>query len=263
MKFNLLISCMHEEDMGILTRSNVQSDVVVVNQCEHNSVEEFDFINKSGKMCHCKFINTSERGLSRSRNMAIQNSWGDVCLICDDDEYMVDECETIITEAYKENPDAGIIAFALNRKDLKKSYPTKKKHLSFKQILKTSSLQITFSRHLLCKYNIQFDEKMGSGTGNGGGEENKFLLDWRKKKAIMLYYPKIIATVNPGESQWFKGYTPKYMRDFGWSSRRAMGICIGLLYIMYFACTHMRRYRSNMSFWKCSKYLFQGFFEKR
>ena len=37
---------MHQHDKSILTKSNVQSDVVVVNQCDTDSVEEFDFVNK-------------------------------------------------------------------------------------------------------------------------------------------------------------------------------------------------------------------------
>ena len=77
MTLTLLIACMHEKDTSIIQRSNVQTDVVVVNQCDHDSVEEFDFVNKKGKICHAKFICTNERGLSRSRNMAIRNAWGD------------------------------------------------------------------------------------------------------------------------------------------------------------------------------------------
>ena len=97
MKLILLISCMHEKDHSIIERSNVQTDVVVVNQCDKDSVDEFDFKNKKGETCHAKFINTTERGLSRSRNMAIRNAWGDVCLICDDDEWLSDDyADTII-----------------------------------------------------------------------------------------------------------------------------------------------------------------------
>lgn len=91
MIINTLISCMHETDHSIVKRSNVQSDVVVVNQCDRNSIEEFDFTNNTGEKCHCKYINTTERGLSCSRNMAIQNGWGDICLICDDDEHLSDD----------------------------------------------------------------------------------------------------------------------------------------------------------------------------
>ena len=123
MTFNLLISCMHQKDASIIERSNVQSDVIVVNQCDKDSVEEFDFVNKKGRKCHAKFICTTERGLSKSRNMAIRNAWGDICLICDDDETIADDCEEKILRAYSENPDAALIAFALLRKDNGKIYP--------------------------------------------------------------------------------------------------------------------------------------------
>lgn len=263
MTLTLLIACMHEKDTSIIQRSNAQTDVVVVNQCDRDSVEEFNFVNKFGRTCHAKYINTTERGLSRSRNMAIRNAWGDVCLICDDDEWLEDDCEEKILKAYKEEPEAGLIVFALIRKDLTKSYPVGKKSLGFKQILKTSSQQVTFSRNLLGEYGISFDEKMGSGTGNGGGEENKFMLDWRRAGAKMLYYPDIIATVNPGESQWFKGYTPEFMRNMGWSTRRSMGSVVGFLYVVSFAVRHVHLYGENMSFMTCLKNILNGYFEHR
>ena len=48
MKINVLISCMHEKDTNIIQRSNIQTDVVVVNQCDKDCIEEWDFINKQG-----------------------------------------------------------------------------------------------------------------------------------------------------------------------------------------------------------------------
>lgn len=118
MTFNILISCMHQKDTCIIKRSNVQSDVVIVNQCNKDYIEEFDFFNKNGQKCHAKFICTRERGLSKSRNMAIRNAWGDICLICDDDEILADDCEERILAAYRENPGTALIAFALIRKDI-------------------------------------------------------------------------------------------------------------------------------------------------
>ena len=52
---------MHQHDKSILTKSNVQSDVVVVNQCDTDSVEEFDFVNKYGQTKHCIFVSTTQR----------------------------------------------------------------------------------------------------------------------------------------------------------------------------------------------------------
>lgn len=264
MTLTILISCMHEKDHGIIARSNVQSDVVVVNQCDQNAVEEFDFVNKAGRSCHVKFINTTQRGLSKSRNMAIENAWGDVCQICDDDETLSDEYEDIILNAYAENPNAGVITFALNRLDVEKSYPVARMSLGLKEILRTSSQQVTFLRDLLRKAGVRFDEKMGSGTGNGGGEENHFLLDCKKAGFKMIYVPQVIATVNKGESKWFKGYTEKYFRDRGWASRRCLGFCMGYAFLLYNAFHHRKSFTSDgVSFFGVLKSMTKGFFEKR
>lgn len=256
---------MHQTDTSIIERSNVQSDVVVVNQCDRDCVEEFDFVNKNGRTCHAKFINTTERGLSRSRNMAIRNAWGDICQICDDDEVVADDAEKIILKTYEENSQAGLIAFSLIRNDCNKTYPLVKGHLGFKQILRTSSLQITFSRPKLEKYGIRFDEKMGSGTGNGGGEENKFMLDWRKTGAEMLYYPEVIAAINPGESQWFHGYDARYFKNFGWTERRLLGNFLGMIYIFYWPVFRRSQYKDtcSLSLLQILKYSLQGYFSKR
>ena len=72
---------------------------------------------------------------------------------------------------------------------------------------------------------------MGSGTGNGGGEENRFMMDCYKTKLPMYYTPINIATVLPGESQYFHGYDNKWCRNFGWTTRRLLGLFLGSLYI--------------------------------
>lgn len=264
MTFNILISCMHQADTSIIERSNVQSDVVVVNQCDHDSVQEFDFVNKKGETCHAKFICTTERGLSKSRNMAIRNAWGDVCQICDDDEWLADNGEEVILRAYAENPDAALIAFSLIRKYTVKTYPVGKRSLGFIQILKTSSQQVTFSRNLLGKNDIWFDEKMGSGTGNGGGEENKLMLDCRRKGLKLLYYPDAIATVLPGASNWFHGYDRVYMENFGWSTRRLLGPRVGFVYLLYWLLFKRNIYMSGgLSAYSFMKSISKGFFSER
>lgn len=264
MTLTLLIACMHEKDTGIIERSNVQTDVVVVNQCDHDSVEEFDFVNKKGRTCHAKFMCTTERGLSRSRNMAIRNAWGDVCLICDDDEWIADDCEDKILKAYEGKEDLGVATFALDRKDKPTTYSTASYQLGFRQILSTCSLQISFRLSSIHSKHILFDEKMGSGTGNGGGEENHFLLDCWKAKLKMVYFPFVIATINPGASQWFKGYTEKFIIDRGWTSRRNLGFFTGYAFIWYNALKHRKDFtQDGLSLAQVIKCIHIGFFEKR
>lgn len=265
MKVQLLISCMHEKDTSIIQRSNVQSDVVVVNQCDHDSIEEFDFVNKKGKTCHAKFINTSERGLSRSRNMAIANASGDICLICDDDEIFVDNYEDLIVEAYEKNGDINCITFAIDRNDLsfKKEYSSTPHKVGLKQIMQTSSVQITFRTNMVKEHNIRFDTKLGSGSGNGAGEENKFLLDIKRCGEKIMFWPSNIGEVKAGKSLWFKGFTQEYMRNQGWSSRRSLGSFLGLLYILQFWIRRQKLYSKDISFICAIKYMLVGFFEKR
>lgn len=43
MRLEVLISCMHQKDASIIQRTNIQSDVLIVNQCNENREERFDF----------------------------------------------------------------------------------------------------------------------------------------------------------------------------------------------------------------------------
>ena len=80
---------MYEKDKEIIKRSNIQSNCVIINQCNEDKKEELKIENNKT----CLWINSKERGLSRSRNMAIQNSDTDVCLIADNDEIFDDDVE--------------------------------------------------------------------------------------------------------------------------------------------------------------------------
>ena len=261
MEINVLISCMHEIDTSIIQRSNIQTDVVVVNQCDKNCIDEWDFINKQGQKCHAKFINTTERGLSRSRNMAIANSWGDICLICDDDEELSDNYNQLILDGYKKFPDAGVLIFAI--KDSHHVFPTEAKKMDFISILRSNSQQITFVRNVINSKNIFFDEKMGSGTGNGGGEEIRFMLDCRKKKLKMFYHPNCIATILPSKSQWFHGYTDSYFVNLGWTARRLFGTAISPLYLVYFMISHRTNIKKDNTLLNALRKSFKGWGEKR
>ena len=261
MKLIVLISCMHEKDHSIIERSNVQTDVVVVNQCDKDSVDEFDFKNKQGENCHAKFINTTERGLSRSRNMALLNSWGDVCYICDDDEILQDDYENIIMKAYCNYPQMSIITFSLIRKNY--NYPTEIKKMGIKEILRTSSVQTTFNRNEIIKREIFFDIKMGSGSGNGGGEENKFLMDCKRHGLKMLYIPNVIATVGSEKSQWFHGFNAKYFEDTFWAARRSLGLLLGFVYLLYWCLIRSNKFDIKINKVTMIKYGLKGFFQGR
>lgn len=262
MTLQLLISCMHQKDASIVQRSNIQSDCIIVNQCDEDKIEELQMISDKGKPFNVKMIYTTERGLSKSRNMALRNATADICLICDDDETFEDGYEQIILDSYRNNPNADIITFKINCSG--KSYKQYSYKLGRFTCAGISSWQISFRREKQLANNVWFDEKMGSGTGNGPGEESKFMYQMICRGAKAIFVPKLISSVAQTESQWFHGYTKKYFIDRGWISKRIFGLFYGYLYMWYHNVRRFNIYKNSMSFWNITRYTHQGFFtEKR
>lgn len=262
MRLCVLLSCVNQESHEIIKDSNIQTDIIVVNQCGKDSLEEEYFINKQGNKCLLTWANSSEKGLSRSRNLAIRLAKNyDICMLSDDDEVFEDNYEGIITDFYCNNIKADVVAFSIiigNRK-----MPKRNKRLGFVQIQKTCSAQLSFKTASITKSNIVFDEMMGSGTGNGGSEEVKFLMDCYRKRLNMFYCKELVTTVKESDSLWFKGYDNTYCRNIGWTCRRSLGTLLGYCYLWYYALSHYKYYKSNMSLKHVIHTLHQGFNDKR
>lgn len=235
--FEILVSCMNEDAVDLVQRSNIRCDCVIVDQCDQACQESIPFeYGTITRVC------TVERGLSNSRNMAINHADSEICLISDDDEIFVDDLQESILKAYSEIPDADIIIFRI------KNFPTKikrKVHRMKKlELLRTSSWMISFKLKSV-KYKIRFDNKIGSGTGNGGGEEIKFLLDCYKMGLRIYHYPFEIGEVNHQKSQWFEGYNQNYFFQRGATTKYYMGTFWALIYGLYFVVTKYHMYKTK------------------
>ena len=268
MNLSVLISCMHQKDASIIERSNIQTDVVIVNQCNEDKIEDFTFTNKFGKECHAHMIYTTERGLSKSRNLAIANAKTDICLICDDDEIFVDNYEEIILNAYAENKNASVITFKFNVTTstyVNKTFWTEGKEIGYLSALKISSQQISFRREAINQNNIRFDVEIGSGASKAGGEEKIFLHNCLEKGLNIRYVPQCIVNVSYGDSQWAHYiYSKDYFVDFGYYVRRLHGRkFFAVPLCAFFAVKKYSHYKNNFSFMTCLKLLYKGIFIKK
>lgn len=244
MKIELLLSCMHQFDFSIVEKSNIKSDTLIINQCDKDSIiKRSNFYNNEVSF-EALMINTIQKGLSKSRNMAISHAQGDICIIADDDESFVENYYDIIKNAYNENPSADLIAFSVVREG--KSYPKKSFQINYLHALRISSVQITFRRESIINKSINFDETMGAGSGNGGGEENKFLFDCIRKGLQIYYCPKVIAIVNSSNSVWYEGFNEKYFLDKGWAFKKIMGGFLGFLNIIRFVIMKYPFYKKEI-----------------
>lgn len=257
-EIELLVSCMNQDAIETLRFCNAQSNVLIINQTSYEAISEFKFKDIRSVEHTCKYICTKDFGLSNSRNKAINEATGDILLFVDDDEEMVSNYVEIIAKAFNSHSDADVITFALNYSA--KQFSGKEKRIGFLGALKCCSPQIAVKRIVVVNNNIKFDKTMGSGTGNGGGEENKFLFDCLKKRLKIYYVPEVIATIHSGDSKWFSGFDKKYFYNRGYSTSKILGRPLAWLYALEFCIVKWPLYRKEISFLKAFYYNLKGTF---
>lgn len=256
MKIEILMSCMHQKDDALIRRSAITGDAVVINQCDWEGETAFPTARGLARM-----FDTTQRGLTKSRNMAISKSGADVCMLCDDDEVFAEDYEEKIRGAYESIPQADVIIFKMvNRPP---SFPDRVMRLRFPKTMKVSSWQISFRRESLLRTGVRFDELLGAGTGNGAEEELKFLRDCEKAGLRIYYVPAEIAAVGQTESTWFDGFTEEFFVNRGATTRYILGLPMAAVYAVYYAVKKSRVHEFQISPWNALKAMFRGMRENK
>jgi glycosyltransferase involved in cell wall biosynthesis len=212
MEIEVLISAMNQSNFDLIEKVNIRSDAIIINQCDKYGYEERIIKEHTVKM-----ISNTNRGLSRSRNEALLNAQGDICLLCDDDVTYKENYVEIIKEAFRKLPDADIIVFdtiMLNNSTTKE----RKKLNKIRRAPRNKnygSVRIAFKLKSFQKNNLWFNLNFGAGSIYGSGEESLLLRDANKSGLKIYEYPAVIASVDYSESTWFEGYNDKFFFNIG------------------------------------------------
>lgn len=252
MKLEVLISSMHQTDLSLAKKSNCQTDVLIINQTDHDGFEQVIENNHTIRM-----FSVNQRGLSRSRNMAIMHAKGDICLISDDSEVFVNGYEKIILSAFERHLDADIIAFSFNRQN-----PRGKEKNKFAHEGKTSmfkffcSQSLAFKRDVIINNSVFFDSRIGAGSGFISAGEEGAWQNLARKKGLKIYQcPETIATVYQEDSTWFTGFHENYFYDIGANLHVKFP---KLQYILMFYYLYRLQDDATISKWKQLKYMVAG-----
>lgn len=256
MKLDVLMSCMNQENDALVKKSCIVGNLVVINQCRRDG--EWIIENASGRI---RWIDSTTKGLSVSRNLAILASDADVCLLCDDDEVFDADYEQKILDAYSQLPDADVIAFKMI--DHAPSFPDRVIRLRFPKTMKVSSVQMSFRRKSVIDSGVFFDEDLGAGTGNGAEEELKFLTDCEKAGLKIYYVPEEIASFSQDHSTWFSGFDETFFYNRGATTRYILGYPLALLYACYYIIRKRALYRSQISSFCAMKALLRGMWDNK
>lgn len=256
MGLQVLLSAMHLDDESYIDSLNITSDCVVINQCDREKDQNIVRKNILGIEQKVKYIETKDRGLSRSRNMAIYNASEDICIFCDNDVEYVDNYQEIILNAFDTHKDADLIVFYIKRKEKPQPNFADERRMDYLSVLKIFSPEIAFRREAVS--DIKFDEKFGAGSNKYiMGEENIFLYDCLKAHKKIYYVPTKIAELREVESTWFSGYDERFFISRG-ANYAAMTRLFSLLLILQFAVRKTKEYKDEMSIFGALKYMLKG-----
>lgn len=162
MDLEVLISTMNQNDHKLLDAMNIQSNAVLINQCDFNKVE---MVNYKGHKV--KFMSLAERGVGLSRNTALMFAEGDICLMADDDMVYVDGYRDIVLNSFRENPKADMIMFnvPIYKNGKRTNYDiVKKDRVRFYNSMKYGTVHIAFRRSSILRENIYFNLLFGGGS---------------------------------------------------------------------------------------------------
>lgn len=245
MTFEIAISTMHknqEEVLEMLRKENIHCDCIVINQCDEDRTEEFE--RESQRI---RIFYTTERGLSKSRNMALKNAQADILAIGDDDLLYYDNFEKTILDYYESSPKADVALF--NMDDLYKTFPRKSRRCGFFELSGYISMEATFRVASIRGRSLQFNEFFGTGSKYfSSGEENIFLADCYHKKCKIFYCKDKIVKRLPAKSSWFTSYNDeKFIKARG-AIYYAMSKKLFPLYILRFALLKRSLIRPVSSF---------------
>lgn len=256
LNFQVLLSAMHLEDEKYIDGLNITSDVIIINQCDIDEEKEIVRENEDGKKQIISLINSTDRGLSRSRNLAIRNASADICVLCDNDVVYEKDYEEKIISAFEKHEDADIIVFYIKRKEKPVPNFDKEKRMGYLSVLKIFSPEIAFRRESVA--DIKFDEDFGAGSSKYiMGEENIFLYDALKKRKKIYYVPTKIAELKEVESTWFAGYDKTFFISRG-ANYCAMSRFFSHFLILQFALRKKELYKDKMSTAKAIKFMYAG-----
>ena len=195
----ILIATMNQTNFDFLETMFLFSDynkfsILIVNQTSEERV-----LHSNNEQI--KVLNVFEKGLSKSRNLALEKATKKLVIFTDDDVVFQQKFDKKIIQSFNANTEHDGFRFQyLNSQgNLAKKYPrTFQSKLTQFEILNTSSVELVFKRESLKKANLKFDVNFGLGAEFFMGEEAIFVSDGIKKGLKIGFIPeKLLSHSQP------------------------------------------------------------------
>ena len=203
MGIQMLISAVDQDMRTIAERMNIETDAIVINQCDRFGYEEYE--HRGHRICCYSF---KERGVGLSRNNALMRA--------DEDIVYKQGYASLIEKAFKQHKDADMILFNVIVTPARRTYwNTQEKRVQWYNYGRYPAYSIAARTETLHKANINFSLLFGGGAKYSNGEDSLFLRDCLKAGLKLIASPTVIGEEKERKSTWFHGYNEKFFRDRG------------------------------------------------
>ncbi|WP_396163861.1 glycosyltransferase family 2 protein [Flavobacterium sp.] len=191
----ILIATMNRDDLGFLEVMFSKTDVTKYNILIINQTTTEKQLHTTSRTI--KVINVLEKGLSKSRNLALRSATKKLVIFTDDDVVFEANFDTSLLKAFTDHPHFDGFRFPFQMKEgvvAKKYSSTFQSQLSAFDILNTSSVELVFKKEAIQSARLHFDENFGLGSPFYMGEEAIFVFDAKRKGLKMGFVPQILLT---------------------------------------------------------------------
>ena len=176
--------------------------VLVINQCPGG---ELPALLETPTL---RMISVQDRGLAKSRNLALDAARGELLVLADDDLRYLPSALATVREAFAAHPDATAITFQFLNSDTGqpyKRYPPRGFRHNLRTIASVSSVEIALRRERLGS--LRFDPAHGLGARFPSAEEGVFLADLLHAGHKLYYWPAPLCS-HPGQTSGHTQWSP-------------------------------------------------------
>lgn len=234
MKLEVLLSTLRGDPKKIVRNAKINSDIIIINQCDEEKYEEFKYNGNAVRVWY-----TKERGIGRSRNAALEHSAADIVLFADDDEVFNPNYMEDIVAVFERNQRMDFAVCSIKntseRNKVPDGHPVKVKRLHRWNSFRYGAPRFAVRKSFLDHNNIKFDDRFGASK-YGHGEDSIFIQDCLSCGARIYAVPEEIAVCSEKESSWFEGYDKKYYYDTGAIFARSFGRAAAVVLIPFLIC---------------------------
>lgn len=211
MTLQLLVAAMNKEALELAQEMQLDSDTIIVSQCDHYSYEELQY--KGHKV---RYFAMAERGVGLSRNTSLLRADADIILFADEDIVYSEGYQEAVLQEFAKHPEADMLLFNVNAVPGRETYHTD----SFGRVRWYNSgryptYSFAVKREKIHNNNITFSLLFGGGAKYSNGEDSLFIRDCLKSGLKVYRVPVTIGAEKERPSTWFQGYNEKFFFDRG------------------------------------------------